>query len=217
MESQKARESPLQKPRRKIIKEGVLRGDNYSSAEIIMIDRHNVIPVIKTKDGSHSNGGKTGQTMADNTEILDQEVESLVSLPLNNMPPLNSVWMENLLVPEENLRLVNPAIKKLFSNKIKTNLPLAGRLQHFQNSWRLITKDPEILSFVKGYKIPLLEKPVQNALPQALKMSKEQRDLVELEIQTMLRKGAISRVQHIQGEFLSNLFLVEKKDGGNVQ
>ena len=45
-------------------------------------------------------------------------------------------------------------------------------------------------------------------------MNKKQIALVNLELKEMLRKGAIMRTQPAQGEFLSNLFLVEKKDGG---
>ena len=46
-------------------------------------------------------------------------------------------------------------------------------------------------------------------------MSKEQFSLVEHEVLDMLEKGAIQKVVPTQGQFLSNLFLVEKKDGGN--
>ena len=45
-------------------------------------------------------------------------------------------------------------------------------------------------------------------------MSKTQRELVQVEIETILRKGAISQIDHKNGEFISSLFLVEKKDGG---
>ena len=46
-------------------------------------------------------------------------------------------------------------------------------------------------------------------------MSKEQFSLVEQEVLEMLEKGVIQKVVPTQGQFLSNLFLVEKKDGGN--
>ena len=44
-------------------------------------------------------------------------------------------------------------------------------------------------------------------------MSKAQRKLVKAEIKTMLRKETISQIGHTQGEFISSLLLVEKKDG----
>ena len=46
-------------------------------------------------------------------------------------------------------------------------------------------------------------------------MSKEQFLLVEQEVLEMLEKGAIQKVIPTQGKFLSNLFLIEKKDTGN--
>ena len=46
-------------------------------------------------------------------------------------------------------------------------------------------------------------------------MSKEQFSLAEQEVLEILEKGAIQKVVPIQGQFLSNLFLVEKTDGGN--
>ena len=44
-------------------------------------------------------------------------------------------------------------------------------------------------------------------------MSKAQKELVRAEIEAMLRKGAISQIDHTQGEFIRSLFFVEEKDG----
>ena len=44
-------------------------------------------------------------------------------------------------------------------------------------------------------------------------MSKTQRELLQAEIEKMLRKGAIFQIDHTQGEYISSLFLVEKRDG----
>ena len=38
--------------------------------------------------------------------------------------------------------------------------------------------------------------------------------MVKLEVKEMLKKGAIRKVQLSKGEFVSNLFLVKKKSGG---
>ena len=46
-------------------------------------------------------------------------------------------------------------------------------------------------------------------------MSKEQFSLMEQEVLEMLEEGAIQKVVPTQGQFLINLILVEKKDGGN--
>ena len=39
--------------------------------------------------------------------------------------------------------------------------------------------------------------------------------MIELEIAEMLQKGAIQVVSPLKGEFISTVFLVKKKDGGN--
>ena len=46
------------------------------------------------------------------------------------------------------------------------------------------------------------------------KMNPDQSTLVNQEIESMVQKGAIQKVPHVSGEFLSNLFLVDKLDGG---
>ena len=45
-------------------------------------------------------------------------------------------------------------------------------------------------------------------------MNKKQIALVDLKLEEILRKGAITRTQPAQRKFLSNLFLVGEKDGG---
>ena len=66
---------------------------------------------------------------------------------------------------------------------------------------------------VKGYTIPLIKIPFQQKISNFTRMNKKQIALVDLELKEMSRKGAIKRTQSVQGEFLSNLFLVWKKDG----
>ena len=51
-------------------------------------------------------------------------------------------------------------------------------------------------------------------MPRIPEMSKEQSELVQAEIEKILRKETISQIDHAQGEFISLLFLVEKKDRG---
>ena len=124
------------------------------------------------------------------------------------------ITSEVALVLEEDLILVHPIVKRLFYKKVLPNLPLAGRLKHFHKNWELITRDPDILALIKGFKIPSFSQPVQDYVRRIPEMSKAQRELVKREMQTMLRKGAISQIDHTQGKLISSLFLVEKKDGG---
>ena len=46
-------------------------------------------------------------------------------------------------------------------------------------------------------------------------MSREEKGLVDLEVEAMLRKGTIQKVRSQGGQFLSNIFLVAKKIWGD--
>lgn len=64
---------------------------------------------------------------------------------------------------------------------------------------------------MSGYKLDLISPPVQGAPPLASGTGKA--DLIEEEVQKLLRKGAIKEVPNCHGQFLSRIFLVPKKDG----
>ena len=117
------------------------------------------------------------------------------------------------LIKIATLEHVHPVIRKSFTKSIP-NVPLAERLTYFIAAWEKITQDQDI-SIVKGYEIPFVSLPFQEKIPNLTKMSKEQFSLVEQEVLEMLEKGAIQKVVPKQGQFVSNLFLVVKKDGGN--
>ena len=105
---------------------------------------------------------------------------------------------------------------------IKTKYSSRGK----NSPWEKLTKDQEILKIRKGYKIPLLRTPFQEKIPLNTLLNENNKFLVEKETKEMLDKGAIKKVsqrsykdqwshkyQHAQNQFLSNLFLVRKKDG----
>ena len=156
-------------------------------------------------------GSKTTQVM-----LARSDVSNKVHLPSVNI----NLWSQTFnmnpnLIPQSNLTRVHPWIKQLFSSENIPNVNLAGRLKYFVKAWETLTQDPNVLSLVKGYEIPLLSKPRQQKPPQDVQMNLAQRLLVDKEVDNMLKKGAILKVSHSEGEFLSNLFLVEKKDGGH--
>ena len=74
------------------------------------------------------------------------------------------------------------------------NVPPAGRLKYFAKlgNKEKITTDPVILSYVEGYKIPLLEITAQNSPPLLVSM-KGAEVFVEKEIEEKLKKEAIVR------------------------
>ena len=66
------------------------------------------------------------------------------------LPPVTSIAY---------LRNVHPWVKSLFSARIVPNLPLAGKLKHFLEEWKILTKYPEILEILKN--------PTQESFPDA--------------------------------------------------
>ena len=140
---------------------------------------------------------------------------NLVSSTKNMVVPYSNVVPEIFpeLIPLSQLNHVHPLMRKLFPEKELENIPLAGRLRFFLT--QRLTNDPEILSWVSGLMVELTALPVQQKLPHQANMSREEKDLVQKEVEAMLAKGAIQRTQSQKGQFLSNIFLVAKKQGGN--
>ena len=118
------------------------------------------------------------------------------------------------VIPTNKLENVHLLIRELFSARDVPKLPLAGRLKHFIETWKILTKDSEILELVVEDKIPFNKNPVQQKITETPHMNLDQRHQVQVEID-MLEKGAMCQTSHLKEEFLSNVFLVGKKGGGN--
>ena len=71
------------------------------------------------------------------------------------------------------------------------HLPLAGRLKHCLTNWELITSDPGVLETVRGLKLIFLSPPYQAHPPQQVPQTEQTKQLINLEIQGMLEKGAV--------------------------
>ena len=110
------------------------------------------------------------------------------------------------------LQYVHPDLVSLFSITHVTS-PLAGRTQKFLENWKKITRDRAILDIVKGWEIPLLEAPIQGKLPQAVRMNCEEELAMDLEIESMLTKGAIREAIPKPDQFISNIFVTPKGEG----
>ena len=105
-------------------------------------------------------------------------------------------------------------IKRLFSTNKVPNVLIAGSVKHFSKAWEKLTRDQSILDLADGYVIPFQRKPFQSKSPSQLAKSREQQKLMDKEVKEMLKKRAIRQASTVKGEFLSNLFLVKKKNGG---
>ena len=100
---------------------------------------------------------------------------------------------------------------KSFSSRAEVMPTSSRQISTFSGK---LTSDPQILELVEGYQIPFSSEPKQTKLPNSVHLTKKEESLIDLEIQAMLRTGAIRMVDKSQNQFLSPIFLVEKKDSG---
>ena len=94
----------------------------------------------------------------------------------------------------------------------RKDLPVGGRLAHFQNRWGEITEDSWVLSVVrKGYKIPFICKPP--LFPTPIFLQQTESLSLEEEVNKLLLKGAVEKIEPEGPGFYSRIFLVPKKNG----
>ena len=95
-----------------------------------------------------------------------------------------------------------------------TCLRLAGRVAYFLSNWEVLTQDQWVLQTVVGYHLELTEAPTQERVPHQIRCSPESKSQITSEVQELLSKGAVVETLHSPGNFVSQIFLVEKQDGG---
>ena len=94
---------------------------------------------------------------------------------------------------------------------------VGGQLRKHFEFWSQICNDRYILKQIMGASIPFIEgsKIIQRKLPHQIKMTKEQECFVDAEIQKLLDTNCIKEIkQPLKKGWISNIFLVPKKDGG---
>ena len=79
----------------------------------------------------------------------------------------------------------------------------------------MITSDEDIINIVKEWEIPLLSPQFHLKESQVIQMNKKETSTVDLEITSMLEKGAIRLAVPKKDQILSNLFLRPKASGGD--
>ena len=96
----------------------------------------------------------------------------------------------------ESIQSVHPLLLSMGLNTtlVTQNLPLAGRLHHFLNNWRLLTQDQFILKMIEGVLIPFVVPPRQSQPPSQTFHNQLERHAIEQEIAEMLQKRAIQVV-----------------------
>ena len=91
----------------------------------------------------------------------------------------------------------------------------AGNLTSFLSNWRTITSDSEILDMITGTTIDFKYLSVQHGPPAIREFSDPESQIIETEIEKLLNKGVIVRTDRETGDFISPIFLREKKDGSH--
>ena len=89
----------------------------------------------------------------------------------------------------------------------------AGRLKDYYNFWSEITSDRDILNNISGMKLELNHLPMQWCLPKEYNFTESEKLFLSDEINKLLKKGVIIETEYESGDFCSNIFLREKKDG----
>lgn len=125
---------------------------------------------------------------------------------LPRVPTIQTPWRQTILqtrgipqsVQESEERLPEPV------NKVR------ALNTHY---WKQFTSDKWILETVKGYRIEFFERPMQRFIPKQISFTESESVLVQNEVDVLLVKEAIKKVQNPSDEFISNIFLVPKKDG----
>ena len=145
------------------------------------------------------------------TEIVDSEtVYVCKALPVVHTLTELKKFYPSVIVNQS----IGLGIPPLATELARRSLPLAGRLQHFKTNLVKITQDPWVLGTIHGYRIPFSQQPYQPYPPRALTHSQAEEALMQQEIQSMLEKHAIEETTPRGRGFLSTIFLVPKKDGG---
>ena len=90
---------------------------------------------------------------------------------------------------------------------------VGGHITSRLREWEEITSDKFILDMVTGAKIQFIQEPVQYKF-HIHKISLSESELISAEIHKLLLKAVIVVSQHEVGEYISPVFLVDKKDGG---
>ena len=81
------------------------------------------------------------------------------------------------------------------------------------SNWKNITVDEEIIQMVSGVDISFDDLPKTVEFTQNRCFSKDQTVAIQNEIESLLKKGVIQRVEHSEHERISPIFVVPKKDG----
>lgn len=88
-----------------------------------------------------------------------------------------------------------------------------GNIRSCLDVWKSYTSDAEVLEIVSGLKVEFEDPFSIPSLSRVTVSSGDQSSLIKLEVESLLNKGVIVKIDHSPGEILSPIFLTEKSDG----
>ena len=96
-------------------------------------------------------------------------------------------------------------------SKLDTN-KIGGKIKHHWKFWHSITRDPEVLSYVRGAKLPFETlPPKQLKRPHPIRMSNSELKFVDSELKKLLENGSIEQVDYPPKDaWFSPIFCVPK-------
>ena len=108
-----------------------------------------------------------------------------------------------------------PYNDKVFGGKIADavkEMTDGAKFSRISKNWCQITTNKFVLNLIKGIELKLVT-PLTEFTPRPINFSSEEMSLIDIEVQTLLKKGAIIQVTPTEGQILSNIFLRPKKNG----
>jgi len=90
---------------------------------------------------------------------------------------------------------------------------LARRLPQFLENWEKVTQDRWVLQAIRGYQLELVQTPRQLRPMPTKNCSIEQKAMITKEVKELLAKGSVVESIPSQEGFVSQIFLVEKREG----
>ena len=89
---------------------------------------------------------------------------------------------------------------------------IAGRTKYFIPAWQEITADKQILEMVQGCPFEFISMPKQLSSSYPFSHNPVEREIISKEVDRLLIKGVIEETTHLEGEFISSIFVRKKKD-----
>ena len=103
-------------------------------------------------------------------------------------------------------------IKEYF--RLRATLFRAGCVKYAYDEWIKITTDCEVLETVRGLPISIGSPALLPANNFQSPIENKQRQFVDMEIESLLKKGVVVESYHEPGEYISPILVTEKSDGG---